>query len=212
MSFATALLAASSEAYRGGPRPKLPELVDGSNAELVARLRLGSEAAFDTLYRAFHPRLVAIARTYVTVERAEELAQDMLTLVWERRTQWSPDEDLGIYLYASVRNRALSLVRHDRVVDRLEREATLSGNAVAMGQADEAADLRLEYEDVHTAIDRVLARLPEGMRTAFALRWVHELSYPEVAKIMGISEAAARKQVSRAREAVIPVLRRFAER
>jgi RNA polymerase sigma-70 factor (ECF subfamily) len=212
MSFASMLLAAPSEARHGGPAAKLPELLNGTPAELVVRLRDGDERAFDALYRAFYPRLVAIARMYVTVARAEELAQDVLALVWERRATWPPDDDLGVYLYASVRNRARSAVRHDRVVLHFERRSVASGEVVAMGGAAEPAESRLERADVHAAIDRALARLPDGMRTAFTLRWIHELSYTEVARIMGIQEAAARKQVSRARDAIVPVLRRFAER
>jgi RNA polymerase sigma factor (sigma-70 family) len=52
-----------------------------------------------------------------------------------------------------------------------------------------------------------LARLPELGRTAFTLRWIHQLAYEEIAAIMEISEAAVRKQVSRTREALIAVLR-----
>jgi len=50
-------------------------------------------------------------------------------------------------------------------------------------------------------IGRALVR--EGARVAFTLRWVHQLSYPEIAEIMNVSEAAARKQVSRARESLL---------
>lgn len=209
MSFVSALLAASSEHAHGGPPPKLPELLQLSNAELAARIRDGDEAAFDTLYRTFYPRLVALARGYVPVETAEELVQDVFMHTWERRTDWSPTDDIGIYLYASVRNRAISVLRHDRVVGRAEEMALETGVALAMGNPDVGADVQLERTDLQLAVAGVLAGLPEGMRTAFTLRWIHELSYAEVARIMGISEPAARKQVSRARDAVIPVLRRF---
>jgi RNA polymerase sigma-70 factor, ECF subfamily len=204
-----ALLAASSEEHTGGPASRMPELLGMPEHEFVARLRVGDEQAYGAMYRIFYPRLVAVATAYVDGAVAEELAQDVLALVWERRETWAVDEGIGLYLYAAVRNRALKSVRHDRVVARLEHLPESSDAPPGMGRRDDAADTQLERADVRGAIDAALARLSEAARTAFLLRWMHDLSYPEIARIMATSEVTVRQQVAKARRAVVPVLERL---
>jgi RNA polymerase sigma-70 factor (ECF subfamily) len=201
-----AMLAAPPEHEAGGPEARLPELVGLDDATLAVRLRDGDAEAFSALYRAYYARLVAIARIYTGVAVAEELVQEFLAGVWERRADWRVGDGIGVYLYAAIRNRARNYVRHEGVVGRVEQSSVMAGESPGLGNASESPHARLEREDIRAAIESALARLPEGMRTAFELRWMHELSYPEVARIMGIAEPAARKQVSKARAVIFPVL------
>jgi len=206
-----ALLFAPSEEHHGGPSPKLHTLLGMTDAELVARLQTGDDNAYTTLYRVFHPRLVAIATGYVERPIAEELAHDVLILVWERRDTWTVGDGIGIYLYTAVRNRALKHIRHARVVARLEHiPIDADETPPGMGAAATRADIQLEQHDVRRAVDAALARVSEGARTAFLLRWMHELSYPEIARIMMTTEQTVRQQVAKARRAVIPVLEQLA--
>jgi len=210
-----ALLFAASEERSGGPADRLPQLFGVSEAELISRLRANDESAYTMIYDAYRPRLLAIASAYVSTAVAEELVQDLLALVWERRAEWTVERGIGIYLYASVRNRALKQLRHEGVIGRLEHSAPAYDAPPGMGAANERADVQLERDAerdaVRAAVDGALARLSEGARTAFLLRWMHELSYPEIAQIMATSEATVRQQVAKARRAVVPVLERLAQ-
>lgn len=193
-----------------GPTPgRLTEDVLGvSDAEVVAAIRAANEAVFERMYRAFRPRLIAIASAYVTEAIAEEIAQDVLLYVWERRDSWAPTHGVAVYLYASVRNRALKQLRHQGIAGRLERAAAAEDDEgrVASGATDPLPDVQAEHADLLARVDQALARLPELGRTAFTLRWIHQLAYDEIATIMGMSAPAVRKQVSRAREALFSVL------
>jgi RNA polymerase sigma-70 factor (ECF subfamily) len=213
MTFAYSILAAGRADVGGGRHAKLSTLVSVPDTELLACLRSAdestAESAFDTIYRTYYARLVALARPYTGRATAEELVQDVFASVWIRRTVVAPNGMLGVYLYASVRNAAISLNRHDRIVGRVEHSVLAEGDTLAMGAPEQRADSNVEYVELFAAMSRVLGSLSDGMRTAFTLRWIHELSYAEVAEIMGIAEPAARKQVSRAREAILPLLRRF---
>jgi RNA polymerase sigma-70 factor (ECF subfamily) len=184
------------------------EVLGAPEGEILRRLARGEESVFERLYQAFRPRLVAIATAYVGEAVAEELAQDVLLRIWEQRDSWAPQHGIAVYLYAAVRNRALKQVRRQGVAGRLELVVASPGDDIAgMGAAEPRPDERVERDDLLERIDVALARLPELGRTAFTLRWIHQLAYEEIAAIMEISEAAVRKQVSRTREALIAVLR-----
>lgn len=207
------LIFSASEEVAGGPAPQVPYLLGMPEHEFVSRLREGDESAFTTMYRSFFPRLVAVATGYVAEAIAEDLAQDVLLYVWDNRADWKVETGVGTYLYASVRNRALNHLRHEGVVGRLERSVLPddpSEKPPGMGDSPVASDVRLEMEDVRALVDAALARMADGPRTAFLLRWMHDLSYPEIAKIMSTSEASVRQQVARARRVVVPVLKKVA--
>jgi RNA polymerase sigma-70 factor (ECF subfamily) len=184
------------------------EVLGAPDEEILRALAGGDETVFERLYQAFRPRLVAIATAYVGEAVAEELAQDILLRIWEQRDTWAPQHGIAVYLYAAVRNRALKQLRRQGVAGRLELVVSASDDGVVgMGAAEPRPDERVERDDLLERVDEALMRLPELGRTAFTLRWIHQLSYEEIAAIMEISEPAARKQVSRAREALVAALR-----
>jgi len=186
------------------------ELGGVSEQELIARLRTHDQTAFELIYRVFHPRLIAIAQGYVqSAAIAEELAQDTLLMVWERRMVWRDDDSFVVYAYATVRNRALKHVRHEGVVGRVAALAVVDEESPGQSARPESADDAIARADLITAITAALGRLPELQRTAFVLRWVHHLSYEEVAAVMQLSEVAVRKHVSRARATLVPIAMRL---
>ncbi len=183
-----------------------------SESDLIRLLNIDDHTAFETIYRVLHPRLLAIATRYVhSVPVAEELVQDALLLVWDRRHQWKPTDSLVVYLYATVRNRALKHRRHERVIGRVATIARSEGQPLGAGNFIERPDIIVEREDLLAAVRRVLHSLPEVQQTAFTFRWIHHLSYDDIAEIMGISVVSARKHVSRARTALISVIASLTE-
>lgn len=202
-----AFLFGPDESRGGGPLRRADDVLGMPEAEAIESIRVGDEATYTRVYSAMFPRLVDIARAYVPVAVAEEIAQDALLMLWERRGEWPAMRGIAVHLYTVVRRRAIDQARHAGVVGRVAGVAVEEHEALGSGAPDIPADERVERNDLAAAIARAVARLPERPRTAFVLRWVHQLGYAEVANIMGITEVAARKQVSRAREALLEVLR-----
>jgi len=74
--------------------------------------------------------------------------------------------------------------------------------------ADErfAADVDRRRAELRTTIERAVARLTDAQRAVFVLREVHDLSYDEIAVIVGISAGGARSAMFRAREVLCDAL------
>jgi RNA polymerase sigma-70 factor (ECF subfamily) len=143
--------------------------------------------------RAYHVPLVVFVVGYVrVVEVAEELVQDIMGRVWERRAVWEPQGSIGSYLYTAARNRAMNHVRHRKVVERVEAGVVDGDAAPGMGSA-QATDERIAAAELSGALHRAIDRLPARCRQAFLLRWQRQLSLAETAKAMGV----ARKTVER---------------
>jgi RNA polymerase sigma-70 factor (ECF subfamily) len=191
---------------------------DGRSADqteqgLVERLQNGDNAAAQELYLHYYERLRRFAYSYVrSREAAEEIVQDTFLALLERRESLALHEGLRAYLYAVVRNRALKMIDHDRVVDRAEATATQEETAPGMGARTIAPDERMEADALAAAIVRAIATLPERRRAALTLRWRHQLPYADIARIMGTSVAAATIQVARARETIAEFIKGYTDR
>jgi RNA polymerase sigma-70 factor, ECF subfamily len=168
------------------PAPSWPS--PHPDAELVARIRGGDAAAFELLFRTYHSDLRAFAVRYVDdVATAEDLVHDVFVAIWARRHDWSVQGGLRAYLFGAARNRAISHLRHQAH----ERRWLAAADRGPLGDSDRCSQnegvRNLEREERARLVTEVLAALPERCRTAVVLRWQRQLSYAEIAEVMGIS-------------------------
>ncbi len=188
------------------PRPSPVDPL-GTDAELVARIRAGDEAAFEALFRTYYDPLFRFAWSYVHVrETAEDLVHDVLFRIWERREQWTLEASLKTYLFSATRNRALDYLRHLGIRRRSAGDPAAAGVTLRLAGAEEA----VEADEVEAAIRRAIADLPPRCRQTFLLQRQQELTYNEVAQVMGVSPDTVKIQMGRAlkalRAALGPVL------
>jgi len=161
--------------------PTLP--LAGEERGWAARIRAGDAAAFERAFRTYHPALCRFACRYVhSRDIAQELVHDVFATLWEERRRLSVDR-LKSYLYAAVRNLAISHLRHELVERRWRERAP----AHAAPLDENEGERRLETAELEAAVERVLDRVPERCRLALTLRWQRQMSYAEVAAAMGIS-------------------------
>ena len=192
--------------------------LDDEESDLVPRIRRGDEAAFELLYLAHHDELWRFAYACVhSRDVAEELVQDVFLAVWGTRATWEVNTRVRAWLYASVRHLALNYLRHERVVTRTTGANTravaigrTSGSAsvdvMTMGTPPMDQQLALEAEEIDQAVVHAIAELPERRRIAMMLRWKHDMSSLEIARVLGTTPEAVRTLLSRARSDLVHLL------
>ncbi|MEP6730616.1 MAG: sigma-70 family RNA polymerase sigma factor [bacterium] len=163
------------------------------DAALVERLRRGDESALDALLVRFWAPLVAYAeRLADTRDAAEDIAQRTFYRMWERRAHWRPTGSLRGLLYRVAHNLAVS-----------ERRAGHAHERAARAHADRIPQVRTPLDTVEelqlrARLDRAIQALPVRRRQVFVLRCLHDLSYKEIADIMGTSTQTVANQLSHA--------------
>jgi RNA polymerase sigma-70 factor (ECF subfamily) len=208
------------------PVHKPSAALQDEESNLVARIRGGDEGAFESLYLGHHDELWRFAYTYVrSRDVAEELVQDVFLAVWGTRTTWQVNTRVRAWLYASVRHLALNHLRHERVVARTigtgvwATTNTGSGTseqtygaaqveAMTMGTPPVDQQIALEAEELDEAIGQAIADLPERRRIAMTLRWKHDMSPLEIARVLGTTPEAVRTLLTRARADLAGLLER----
>ena len=169
----------------------------------VESIRTGDVPAFERLFRTYYDRLCRSVAAYVGDRDAtEDVVQAVFARIWEDRAHWMA-RDLEHYLFAAVRRRAISVLRHASVSLR-------TGPLLALDHAARAgvggADEEFEAWELRRRFERAIAALPPRTREAFVLSRSEGLSYDEVALRMRISPKTVGVHVSRALAALRRVL------
>ena len=130
-------------------------------------------------------------------EEAEDIVQDTLIKVWNRRDTWETIDSIEAFCTTICRNLSLDYLRRsDNQNEALDEKAH--------GTPDRKSS---PYEQAvsHDRIDtvrRLIDSLPEKQRTAMQLRDFEGKSYKDIANVMGISEEQVKVNIFRARQAI----------
>jgi RNA polymerase sigma-70 factor, ECF subfamily len=163
-----------------------------SDATLLARLAADDASALDALLaRHWLPLVTFVARMTGSEQSAEDAVQEAFCRLWERRRSWRPAGSVSGLLFRLARNVAISEHRHRQAEDRAAD--VVRETAPRHHDAPELPDAELRV-----ALERAIGALPPRRREVFLLRVVHDLSYKEIAAVMGTSPQTVANQLSHA--------------
>jgi len=163
---------------------------------LIERCRKGDLGAFEELYRTHAGRLYSVALRLVgNPADAEDLLQEIFLAAHRKLDTFRGESSLGTWLYRLATNLCLDHLRSRtgrsrHVTDSIDDEP---------GLFDVATSSLAEQTVTKMDLERALARLPEGCRSAFVLHDVEGLEHREVAEILGVAEGTSKSQVHKAR-------------
>jgi RNA polymerase sigma-70 factor (ECF subfamily) len=175
----------------------------------VQAAQAGDRAAYDQLFERNLPALVAYLRAKVGGELAEresvrDLAQSVCREVLRDldQLQFRAEEQFRAYLFLQAARKVVDRYRYHkqemRDPARAEPLPTESQEAAVFGSYASLTPSRAigAKEDL-TRVEQALQLLPEQQRDAVLLSRIAGLSYQEISRQKGISEAAVRGLVAR---------------
>lgn len=121
---------------------------------------------------------------------AEDLVQDTLVRALANAHLWQPGTNLRAWLAVIMRNHFFQGVARSNLA------ASASSLYAQQDAVDDGSESRLVLRDVAGA----LGRLPRRQRQTLLQVGVHGQSYKDAAKALGVTAAAVRCDLSRARE------------
>jgi RNA polymerase sigma factor (sigma-70 family) len=167
--------------------------------ELVARLKRGDPDAFDQIYASFNARLFNfLARLSRSRSVAEDLTEETWLRVVRSARRLRDDTRLAPWLFMIARNLHVSYCR-SRLLDY---DAT---TGVSLWPVTPAASCPFEAAaagELQQRVEVALATLPGTYREALLLIAMEGLTPAEAADVCGITPAAMRQRLSRARAAL----------
>lgn len=169
-----------------------------SDAELVRLAQEGDVDAFAEIVARHELRLRAVlVRILSDARDVEEAVQDAFVRAWSNLDRYRGDAAFFTWLYRIGVNAALARTRR-REPGLVELES-VEGRAAAASGPVPAPEVAAEAGELRARILAALAELPFDYREAVVLRDVVGLSNDEVAEAIGVTVAAAKSRIHRAR-------------
>ena len=136
-------------------------------------------------------------RITLSREDAEDVVQDTLLKVWNRRDDWHAIDSIEAYSLAVCRNLSLDKAKKAGGDNR-----PISGDEAESADTGRDPYERAAQRDRVEQVRRIVNSLPEKQRSCMQLRDFEGKSYKEIAAAMGISEEQVKVNIFRARQAV----------
>jgi RNA polymerase sigma-70 factor (ECF subfamily) len=173
---------------------------------LADQVRQGDLAAFEEFVEKYKQPLINFATRFLgdPVE-AHDVAQNVFVKVFKQANRFKYQSKFSTWLYAIARNLCRNEYRR-RVRHRTEPFDWSSPGTLSTGRSN-SEDLRqttvpevIFGRELDQKIEESLALLPEKQRSAILLRQERDLSYEEIAMVLGTSVATTRALIHRARQ------------
>jgi len=175
--------------------------------ELIQRCQKGDIKAFELLFLKYKGLVFRNAILMIgNKEQAEDVLQDVFTAVWNSRYSFNPKKASFItWLHKITMNRCIDSHRREQLHQPYVEGKTIDLPTDSSHLLDEALINKLEYE----RLMRVVSRLDDKHRTALILRYFNDLSYKDIADVLGIPLGTVKSRIYNAlcllREQMSPI-------
>jgi RNA polymerase sigma-70 factor (ECF subfamily) len=152
------------------------------------------QEAFEKLYCHYFGALFRFCLSIIrTKEPAEEIVDDVFMNLWKRREHLHKIENLNVYLYVAVKNKALDHLSKDHLQPSVDITAIHSDDHITFDISPE--QLVISRETI-TMINKAVEQLPPRCRLIFKLVKEDGLKYKEVASILNVSIKTVEAQLT----------------
>jgi RNA polymerase sigma-70 factor, ECF subfamily len=161
----------------------------------------GDEAAFDALVRATYASTYSLAYQLTgNAEDADDVAQDTYLRAFRALARFRGDAAFPTWLYRITVNSALNL----RAKRRRAPQVSLDDQRITLQLVETSSEndpvARVLAVELKDRVLSSLSSLPALLRQVVVLREVEGLPHSAIAERLGISEAAAKVRLHRARQ------------
>lgn len=169
------------------------------DAELLARLHAGDEAAFEILFRRHYGRVYGIVHR-LAPDDADDLAQEVFLRLY-RRPPRAGESNLAAWLHRVAVNVGYNALRHTRRQDRgVDAERVAAEAEWLAGRSLRSTEASVTQREAQLCVRDVLRRL--GKRQAALLVLRHSgLSYRDIAAVIGVAPGSVGTLLVRAEAA-----------
>src|ERR1700691_328050 len=178
------------------------ELRDESR--MIASILAGDKHLFHKLIRPYERRVYAMALSFLRNEAdAEDVAQEAFLKAFRNLYSFRGESKFGTWLVSITLNEARTRIRHRDTIkmEALDEPPDDQGHTLPALLRDwkEIPSEALERKEMRLLLQKAITALPLIYREVFQLRDIDQLSVKEAAAALGISIAAVKVRLHRAR-------------
>jgi RNA polymerase sigma factor (sigma-70 family) len=164
--------------------PFLPE----TDENLLQQFKTDDKQAFEMLMERYYQSLFQYgSKLSIDRELVKDCLQDLFLDLWEKRQNLAQIDCVKAYLFMSVRNNLIRRIKKESILQDLPEGSFFS---------DENLSPEINYIFAETdnwqfqRLQASIESLPKRQRESLYLRYYENLSYDEIAQIMGLQRQA----------------------
>jgi RNA polymerase sigma-70 factor (ECF subfamily) len=191
------------------------EIKPNSDEQLMVAFVNGSESAFDELVNRYAPKITNfVYRQVAHFATAEEIAQDTFLAVFRKKHTYNSDYRFSSWLYKIAVNmcrmhfRKLKSLPATVSIEESREEGRVSLDAVLVDGSENPV-AALSRKDAEQRLQEAILSLPLKQRQVFTLSFYEEMSYEEIARLVGCSPGTVASRKHAAVEKLAAKLRRL---
>lgn len=155
--------------------------------ELVNIFNSREVKALDIIYEDYYRMLVLYAMNYLKEQmQAEDSVQESLISIWQSDITFNSHLAFKTYLYNTVKNRALNLIRHQKVKNNYAEQYDAEDS-----YNDEEVLIKQEY---YSILFSAIERLEPKQREIIELNLINGGKLVDIAESIGISYRTAKRR------------------
>ena len=174
---------------------------------LMADLVAGRDSALDELMERWEGPLHSFAHRYLlNATDSDEVVEETFVRIYHKRADFVPGSNFSAWIFTIAANLCRHRLRWRRrhpseSIDIPDEDGAPGlGSTLPAGGADPA--VAAEGNERIAALRSAVETLPHDQRTVFLLHSYEDLSYREIATIVGCSERGVETRLYRARQAL----------
>lgn len=181
-------------------------MIEIDEKQCIKKAAQGDATAFEELLVRYQGQVYNLClRMTANAEDAADLTQEAFVKVWKNLDTFQFDAAFSTWLYRLASNCCLDFLRSRKrrptvsltmeTDEEDEQTAELPDDSPT---PEEAAIVREERETLYLAMQSI----DDEQRQILTLRVVNDLSYSDIARVLGIREGTVKSRLSRARESL----------
>jgi RNA polymerase sigma-70 factor, ECF subfamily len=167
--------------------------VNNRNVEIVELLKAGNPKSIDLLFENYYNYLCGVAfRMIEDNSYAEDIVQDLILNLWNKRENLDIKISLGAYLKRATINRSLNYLRsnHNKLEDSITAPDVVS--------QDKGSQDIMEQTELESQIHNIIEQLSPKCKIVFKMSRFEEMTYQEIAETLSLSVKTVENHIAKA--------------
>ncbi len=183
-----------------------------NNLNFIEQLKTGDPAAFRRLVDENQDRIVNTCFGFLENRQdAEDIAQNVFIEAYQSINKFRGDSNISTWLYRIAVNKSLNHIKvqkRRRIIQSLEA-IVMDHREKEIPAVTDTPESGLEKNERRGVLQKALKSLPDNQKIAITLNKYEDLSYQEVANIMGLSLSAVTALINRGKVNLQKKIRNF---
>lgn len=163
-----------------------------NETNLLAECKNGSREAFESLYNLHQRRVFSIALNFFggDIDKASDITQQVFLKLFAGRSDFRGESEFTTWLYRVTVNSC---------IDEQRKMRRFFGLAEFFGLEDTKMkyDDRLQQKQISDEVQKIVATLKPKFRLPILLKYVEDLSYDEIARVLNCSIGTVSSRMNR---------------